>query len=469
MTGRVNVAAPTLLAAGTALVDDDVDLGRHTLLEALDAAFMRSGTVDDPETSAIAAAARRAPRGNGSIVDVLLDAFADYVSTGYEQSVPALRAAVTVACRDDVPAESLIRWSFLVTSIATALWDHDAHQAVMNRLMTVARDRGSINWLAVGLQSSAHLELSCGRFDAADALYRQAAEIYAELEQTPGAAAIVGIHADTLRGRDAAARASAERVIAIANTTGLGVIGAAAHEAMVLLEIGRGRYAQAVEHAAALIDRFPISVSSTVLPNMVEAALRAGQREVADRAMQQLTRRAEASGSAWARGLLARTTALMDDEHAEPRFDDAIAILDATPLGLDAARAHLLYGEWLRRQGRRLDARAELRTAYDSFSTMGADPFAQRAADELDATGERVHTRRAGTSTELTPQEAHVARLAAAGETNATIAAQLFVSIHTVEYHLRKVFRKLGVTSRRQLGAALAASTVPAQPERHGF
>ena len=234
----------------------------------------------------------------------------------------------------------------------------------------------------------------------------------------------------------------------------------------MLLELGRRRYGAALQHATALIDHFPIGVSSTVLPNAVEAALRAGQPGIAQRAMRQLEARAEASGSTWARGLLARSRALIDGDDGEQSFRDSIATLDATPLRLDAARAHLLYGEWLRRQGRRVDARAELRTAHESFSTMGADAFAERAADELVATGERVRKRRVTpTTSHLTPQEAHIARLAAAGETNTEIAERLVLSSHTVEYHLRKVFRKLEVTSRRQLSRALEAATELAEPQ----
>jgi DNA-binding CsgD family transcriptional regulator len=281
--------------------------------------------------------------------------------------------------------------------------------------------------------------------------------MYADMHRTPGAAEIVGIHADALRGDDDAAQSAGAAVIAVAQATGLGVIGAAAHDALVILEISRGRYAAALQHALALFDHFPISVSTTVLPDMVEAALRSGDRATAERAMHRLAHRATASGSAWAMGLLARTRALMDGPDGEPSFREAITLLSSTPLVLETARTHLLYGELLRRAGRRLDARVELRTAHEMFSAMGATVFADRAADELLASGERTRKRIVSTANELTPREARVARLAADGGTNAEIAAQLFLSAHTVEYHLRKVYRKLDVASRRQLKLVLPA------------
>ena len=278
MTGRVSVAAPTLLSAGTALVDDDVDLGRQTLLEALDAAFMSSGTVDDPRRRRSPSPPATRPRGNGSIVDAAAGRLRRRTSSPATSAPSRTCARRRRGVPDDVPAESLIRWSFLVTSIATALWDHDGAQAVMNRVMTVARDRGSINWLAVGLQSSAPSRavtrtLRCGR-RALPTGRRNVRRARADARRRR--------HRRHPRRRAPRPRCSCPRT------------GRAGHRHRAARPASASSAQQPtrrwccsssvvgdthrpLEHATALIDHFPIGVSSTVLPNVVEAALRAGQ------------------------------------------------------------------------------------------------------------------------------------------------------------------------------------------------
>ena len=191
-----------------------------------------------------------------------------------------------------------------------------------------------------------------------------------------------------------------------------------------------------------------------VLADVVEAAVRGGDPKLARVTIDSLADRARASGTPWAMGLLARCQALLAGDDGEPMYFEAIALLGSTRMAVELARAHLLYGEWLRRRKRKVDARDQLRTAHNMFVGMGAEAFADRARHELLATGERVRKRSVETSCDLTSQEEHVARLAAAGDTNAEIAARLFIGSSTVEYHLRKVFRKLSITSRRQLKAA---------------
>jgi DNA-binding CsgD family transcriptional regulator len=188
----------------------------------------------------------------------------------------------------------------------------------------------------------------------------------------------------------------------------------------------------------------------------IEAAMRCGHSQAAASTLERLAETVVASGSDWALGLQRRSEALLGErDMVEDLFREAIDRLTRTPIRPELARAHLLYGEWLRRENRRVHSREQLRIAHDMFTTMGAHAFAERTRHELMATGETVRKRSASAFDELTPQEAHIARLAAAGYTNAEIGGQLFISARTVEWHLRKVFTKLGVSSRRNLRSAL--------------
>ena len=219
---------------------------------------------------------------------------------------------------------------------------------------------------------------------------------------------------------------------------------------------GLGRYDEAMAAALRVIDRAELVPVNWVLPELIEAASRAGAQDLAATTNRNLTDRSKASGTDWALGIAARSHALLaDDEHAEGFYAEAIERLARTRIAVDLARAHLLYGEWLRRQHRRVDARKQLRTAHEMFSDFGMEAFAERARIELRATGERLRERTAETLDQLTPQELQVSRLAAHGSTNREIAAQLFISPSTVEYHLRKAFRKLHVKSRTQLANRL--------------
>jgi len=219
---------------------------------------------------------------------------------------------------------------------------------------------------------------------------------------------------------------------------------------------GLGRYAEALAASCRVLDRGELVAVNWAMPELIEAAVRTGARELAAETDRRLTEASRATGTDWARGVAARSHALVvdgrgaDDSHAE-----AIERLGRTRVGVELARAHLLYGEWLRRQSRRVDARKELWTAYEMFTDFGMEAFSERARVELHATGETARKRTVETRDELTPQESQVAHLAAQGNTNKEIAAQLFLSRHTVEYHLRKAFRKLGVKSRRQLASRL--------------
>ena len=234
--------------------------------------------------------------------------------------------------------------------------------------------------------------------------------------------------------------------------------GVATQYAVALLYNGLGRYDKALAAAELACEYDDIGVVGWSLTELVEAAVRSGQPARASGALQRLSETTRASGTDWALGIEARSRALLSEgEAAEDCYREAIERLGRTRMRPAAARAHLLYGEWLRRENRRRDARAELRTAYDLFTAMGIEAFAERARRELLATGETVRKRTVETASELTAQEAHIARLAVDGRTNAAIGAQLFLSTRTVEWHLGKVYTKLGVGSRRELRRALAS------------
>jgi DNA-binding CsgD family transcriptional regulator len=272
----------------------------------------------------------------------------------------------------------------------------------------------------------------------------------------PGAQGINSLAVLVWRGDEREARLLAETVTneAIARRQGLGV--AVVQLLVTKLELALGRYEDARICALKVFDQDPLYVGSMALGDAVEATVRAGDLEAARTALARLTERAQASGTPWGLGLLARSRALLAlDEDAEPLYLEAIEALGRSGVATELARTHLLYGEWLRRRRRRRDARVQLRTAHEMFQAMGAIAFAHRAIIELLATGEYARTRTSETRDQLTPQEQQIAQLAADGESNAQIAAQLFISPRTVTHHLRKVFGKLDVKSRYQLAAAL--------------
>jgi DNA-binding CsgD family transcriptional regulator len=452
--GKAALAAPILLSAGTALMSTDAQLGRQTLLEAVEA-LLASGSASGADVvRAIGDAACAAPPGEGTVVDMLLDAYGVYLKEGFVKAAPRFRAAVIAMSAVQVAPDELVRWAHFATYAARALWDEGAHATLMNRLANASRERGALSWLAVALKARATSEVWAGRFDAADLELADAADVSFAAGEDRLSTEMLPLDVVAIRGLDAETRATARSVIRRAAELGCGSAALFAHHALVVLALGQGRYRDASDSAvAAMTGR--VGCGHQVLADMVEAAARAGDCETAQQAIGRLSEAAPASGTPWAMGLLVRSRAVMAGDDGEALYQEALELLGSAGMAVEVARAHLLYGEWLRRQKRRIDAREQLRIAYESFETMGAEAFAERARVELLATGARARKRTVETSTDLTPQEVHVARLAASGETNAEIAAQLFIGTSTVEYHLRKVFRKLSITSRRQLKHAL--------------
>jgi DNA-binding CsgD family transcriptional regulator len=333
--------------------------------------------------------------------------------------------------------------------------DYEAHRATAERWIAASRDQGALATLPVALSGLAWCEVLGGRLDAAQGINAQSTEITAATgaPEVPGAAGILLMGLLAWRGREET-RDAVEAVTAEAIRRGQGLGVAIGHYSLTLLELGQARYEDARASALMVFAADPVYFGSINLGDVVEATVRSGDAAGAEAALARLAERAEATQTPWALGLLARSRALMADD-PEPYYREAIEQLVRSGLGPELGRAHLLYGEWLRRERRRRDAREHLRAAYEMLDAMGVEAFAQRASVELMATGERARARVEETRDQLTPQEQQVARLAADGDSNAEIAAQLFISPHTVAYHLRKVFAKLGITSRGHLGAAL--------------
>jgi RNA polymerase sigma factor (sigma-70 family) len=337
---------------------------------------------------------------------------------------------------------------------AMHLWDDEAWERLAEQHLRLIRQTGALGDLANALGHRGQMHVFAGELASAASLH-DALQEATELTGSP----LAPYHAAGLvamRGDEAEARRLIDAARPTATERGEGAGLSFMDWAESVLYNGLGRYDEAMAAALRVIDRAELVPVNWVLPELIEAASRAGARDLAATTNRNLTDRSKASGTDWAVGIAARSHALLaDDEHAEELYAEAIERLARTRIAVDLARAHLLYGEWLRRQHRRVDARKQLRTAHEMFSDFGMEAFAERARIELRATGERLRERTAETLDQLTPQELQVSRLAAHGSTNREIAAQLFISPSTVEYHLRKAFRKLHVKSRTQLANRL--------------
>jgi len=465
LDGRIRAACGRVAEAAAELVDAARRLrplapreARDALLSALEATAFAGWA---PSTALLQEIARTAsdlpPTGDlpDSAANLLLHAYSTRVAGGYAAAVPASRRAVEAFLADDVDTDVALRRLELAAITAVDLMDDGSAERLTARWITCARERGALARLAGAVAfRSAFVDGPGGRLDAAREAESEAHDL-AETTHNPAVVPPTGAHTLltlALSGREAEARATAAAVAR--DAPGRGALGemAMASYFLGILEISLGNYDSAVRCLdLAYADDTPL-VGTQALPDLVEAAARAGQRDLAERALQRLESRATATGTALALGLLARSRALLAvPAQARQQYEDALHLLDRTRAVPQVARAHLLYGEWLRRQRRRGEAREQLRTAHDMFDGMGLAAFAERAGAELRATGERARKREAGFPEELTPQEAQIAALVSRGEANREIAAQLFLSPSTVEYHLRKVFRKLGVSSRTQL------------------
>jgi DNA-binding CsgD family transcriptional regulator len=363
-----------------------------------------------------------------------------------------LREAVR-AFRDDDAA--VLRWGAVAATAAAAVWDFEGFDAVLTRQVQLARDAGALAVLATALQGAGIVVTWSGDFS-------RAACLTAEADAVSGAAGMRispygGMLLAALRGREAEASVLLQATVDGAGNSGEGLGIQYARWALAILSNGLGRYDDAVAAAREASDDTPeLFVSDWALAELVEAAARTGDAALAADAAERLDASTRPTGADWALGVAARARALTTEgEAAEAAYVEAITRLCHTPLRPELARAHLLYGEWLRRESRRVDAREQLRPAHELFVGIGMEAFAERARRELLATGETVRRHSPEERDDLTPQEDQIARLAREGLTNAEIAAQLFLSRRTVEWHLHNAFIKLGITSRKGLPAAL--------------
>ena len=446
--------APTLLLrAARRLQALDAELARQTYLEALVAVIYAGRLAHGQDVLEVARAARSAPFGPEPTPhsQLLLRGLAVRLTDGYIAAAPMLKEALF---RYHAQPQELDWLSVLYNLVAMDLWDDQAWFELAAGQVRLARANGALSWLPFALDYLAEIHIQAGELSKAAALQEEAKRI------DPGIRAATLAYVPLLlaawRGDAATAAELTEKMVRGASTRGEGAALTYAEYATAVLHNGLGNYGLAAEaaHSASAADE--IVISPWALYELAEGAARSDQRERAIAAAGMLSRMAAASASDWACGAAARSRALVSEGRtAEDLYREAIELLSRTRMATHLARARLSYGEWLRRENRRVDARTQLRPAFEALASMGANGYADRARRELQATGEKVRKRNDDARAELTPQEEEIAELARDGRTNPEIGTQLFIGARTVEWHLHKVFAKLGISSRIQLHRAL--------------
>ena len=464
---RGSDAARLLLSAARHLEPLNPGLARETHLEALWEAAMLDGPGDVGEA---AEAARAAPSGAGPprAVDVLLDAFALRLIEGHAAAAPALTRALEMVLTLDVGTDDVGRWLWLAGGrvsqiIALELWDAESWHALASRQARFARGAGALVHLQFALNYLARTHILAGELATAAQLIEED-RLIAEATGNPPVAHNAMMLA-AWRGQEREASELIEATGPEATARGLGRLVSFAAYARSVLYNGLGRYEAARDAARRAFERNHLGYGPLVVPELAEAAARTGDMKLVTAMLEWLSERTRVMPTDWALAIEARTRALLSDgEAAESCYRVSIEQLGRTRVRAQLARGHLLYGEWLRRERRRSEAREQLRTAHEMLDAMGMEGFAERARRELLATGETTRRRTVQATVELTAQEAQVARLARDGLSNPQIGARLFISTRTVQYHLGKVFAKLGISSRAQLEQVLPADLGAAAP-----
>jgi DNA-binding CsgD family transcriptional regulator len=461
---RGSDAPPLLLAAAKRLEPLDAGLARETFLEALAAAIFAGRLGGGRGVLEVAEAARAAPPAPqpARTIDLLLDGLANRFTDGYAAGVLPLRQALDAVSRDEGHSEDDIHWLWLACRIAPDLWEDETWHELATRQLQLARDGGALSVLPLAATYRAGVHVHAGEFAAAAALIEEADAITEATGNAPlGYTSLV---LAAWRGREAEALELIEASREDAAGRGEGRAITLAEYATAVLYNGLGRYREALAAALRASEHDDLGLFGWALIELVEAAARDREPQLAAEALELLSERTGLTGTDWALGIEARSRALFDEgQGAEDLYLEATERLGRCRIKVHLARAHLLYGEWLRRENRRIDARESLRTAHELFSTMGAEAFAERAARELLATGETARKRTADTRGQLTAQETQIAELARQGHSNPEIGAQLFISPRTVEYHLHKVFTKLEISSRNELQRVLPSEAREAQ------
>ena len=460
-------APPLLLKAARRLEPLNPGLARETYIDAWMAAFS-AGQLAGGDMAEICRAAQALPRSpHPGPAELLLHGLALLVTDGQPAAAPALRQAVSAFAGDSISASDRLRWTYIALMPAGMLWDDDGWSAILARHLQLVRNAGALDRLPHDLSTAGFIAAWRGDFGVSASLIVEAdAVCEATGTRYPSYMLLLLV---CLRGSHAEAIPLIDATISAAEAEGQGFAVTCARWMSAILYNGLGRYDEAREAARQAAGESGLYVSMWALPELIEAAVRSGNMAMAGDALERLADTAQAGGTDWGLGLEARSRALVtEDGTADGLYREAIDRLGRTRLRPELARSHLLYGEWLRRENRRTEARQQLRTAHDLLSAIGMEAFAERARRELLATGETARKRTAQAavkaSQELTPQEVQVAQLARDGLSNPEIGARLVISSHTVQYHLGKVFAKLGISSRSQLHRVLPG--VPDTPGR---
>jgi DNA-binding CsgD family transcriptional regulator len=456
---RGSDAPELLLRAARRLELLDARAARDTYLDALVAAHFAGRLAHGTDLRVAAEVASRAPPPDSppTASDLLLDGLATALSDGYTAGAPVLQQAVRAFRGPSVTVSEQLRWLWPAAHVAMALWDDESYEVLSARHIELGRQSGLLAVLPTALTTRVVASAFAGEFVVADRLITEM-RVLTDAMDVP-MPSYGPLFLSGWRGNEATLAELSRTAMEENTARGEGAGLAFADYAHAVLYNGLGRYDEALA-AATSIDAFEAEgfvIYTAGLVELIEAAARSGAPDRATGALQRLSDATAATGTDWGAGVRARSHALLSTkEAAEPQYRDAIERLARTRIRPQLARAHLVYGEWLRRQNRRVEARHQLRVAHEMLTGIGVTAFAERARRELIATGETVRRRNVETLTELTAQEAHIAELAVAGHTNLEIGARLFISTRTVEWHLRKVFTKLGVASRRDLRPALA-------------